>query len=131
MSTTQGAALDTFRAMQGSSPTMLSKGSSVGVVEGGDGGGEGGEGAEKTVPSEFLTAEVWCRTITTLAQVRYSAADNAKWRLPYPMPVLCVASFGTRWPMWGGRGAGYIARPRDDHSFDHGFSGVGRLVLSM
>lgn len=68
-SISQGAALDVFRAMQSSSTTILSKGGGVGVV----GGGEGGDGAEKTpAPSEFLTPLIWCKTITTLAQVCHS-----------------------------------------------------------
>lgn len=90
MSTTQGAALDIFRAMQSSSPKILPKGSSVGAIEGVEGGGEGGEGAETAAPSEFLTAEIWCKTITTLAQVCFSAANNAQVALtPLLSVVLC------------------------------------------
>lgn len=95
MSTTQGAALDIFRAMQLSSATILPKGSGVGVVEAGAGGGEGGEGAEKNVPSEFLTADTWCKTITTLAQVCCLAAHYAKWRVPHPM-CCCVLPVSAR-----------------------------------
>eukprot|EP00903_Cladosiphon_okamuranus_P005631 g5598.t1 len=67
-----GAALDVFRAMQSSSATVLPKGSSVGVVEAGGGGHEGGRVVEKKAGSEFLTADIWCKTITTLAQASQS-----------------------------------------------------------
>lgn len=92
--------MDMFRAMQSSSATILPESSSVGVVERGEGGGDGGgEGAETTAPSEFLTAEIWCKTITTLAQVRslFSGKQCSKAALTTTFVCLCVllGSVGT------------------------------------
>ncbi|CAN0528575.1 unnamed protein product, partial [Ectocarpus sp. 12 AP-2014] len=61
-----GAALDVFRAMQSSSPETTPRGAGGAVVE-----GKGGVAEVETsagVSSDFLSTDVWCKTITTVAQ---------------------------------------------------------------
>lgn len=68
-STGQGAALEVFRAMQSSAAVATPRGVDGGDMEGG-GGGVAEVEASTAVSSEFLSTDVWCKTITTVAQVR-------------------------------------------------------------
>lgn len=58
-----------FRAMQASSSTLPRE---DGVIE----------GVEAADPSVFLTADIWCKTIATLAQVRCEKTCEAPERNP-------------------------------------------------
>lgn len=66
--TGQGAALDVFRAMQSSSAVTTPRGVDGAVMEG-EGGGVAEVETSAAVSSEFLSTDVWCKTITTVAQV--------------------------------------------------------------
>ncbi|CAM9603054.1 unnamed protein product [Ectocarpus sp. 8 AP-2014] len=62
-----GAALDVFRAMQSSSAETTPRGVGGGVVEG-EGVGVAEVEASAGVSSDVLSTDVWCKTVTTVAQ---------------------------------------------------------------